>query len=514
MDLKKIERMLTYCGKKDAEEAIRRIQQELIFLLHKEIYTINENNEKIISCIQKITYGGSNNIPYDYRGYCYLRCKEVSSIKNISNDIFKSYQEKKQVKTYYFTIESSGDIRTDTYFKTLFYLARKERIAIDLYVKNNETNEEYNLPTTLSVEKSVNEKKEVCLTNFDSISFDLYVKATFVILEKDYVENENAHINISIEQKINMLYSKVTKIDDFALNIINMVGENTFLQRDIVILLQRIWGFCKYRNMKVQYEFPDIISEINLYLKNMAQIIVEDYCINKMYAEKLSWMAIKRNSIIKYSEQWRKEYEIYLPYTLKESISLKNYIMEIVKCNEIDCKDETTVALLSYYVIDMCHKDVFFPEVYDKVNTILLDIKQEVTNERIKNRIKNSEKIKKRYSINDIDMMTGLEFEKFVCFMFQRMGYRAEVTKQTRDQGIDVIAEKRDIKIGIQTKCYTNTVGNIAIQEAVAGRRYYNCKKVIVITNNRFTSAAIDLAKCNDVILWDRDMLKEKIKEI
>ena len=53
-----------------------------------------------------------------------------------------------------------------------------------------------------------------------------------------------------------------------------------------------------------------------------------------------------------------------------------------------------------------------------------------------------------------------------------------------------------------------------AIQEAFAGKNYYNCDKVMVITNNYFTSSAIELAKINNVVLWDRNILKEKINEL
>lgn len=121
---------------------------------------------------------------------------------------------------------------------------------------------------------------------------------------------------------------------------------------------------------------------------------------------------------------------------------------------------------------------------------------------------------KPRYSIDDVDLMNGSEFESFVSSLFSKMGYITEVTKQSGDQGLDVIAEKQGKRLGIQAKCYSNTVGNSAIQEAVAGMNYYHCDKVIVVTNNFFTNAAIELAKANNVVLWDRNLLKEKIIEL
>lgn len=94
------------------------------------------------------------------------------------------------------------------------------------------------------------------------------------------------------------------------------------------------------------------------------------------------------------------------------------------------------------------------------------------------------------------------------------MGYSSQVTKQSGDQGIDVIAIKNNTRIGMQAKCYSNTVGNAAIQEAVAGKSFYNYDKTVVVTKNYFTTAAIELAQVNNGILWNRDLLKEKIKEL
>lgn len=110
--------------------------------------------------------------------------------------------------------------------------------------------------------------------------------------------------------------------------------------------------------------------------------------------------------------------------------------------------------------------------------------------------------------------MSGQEFEKFLALMFSKMGYTTEITKGSGDQGIDVIASKDATKIGIQAKCYSGSVGNGAIQEAVAGRNYYNLDKAIVVTNAGFTNSAKELAGANSVVLWDRNILKDKIAEL
>ena len=133
-----------------------------------------------------------------------------------------------------------------------------------------------------------------------------------------------------------------------------------------------------------------------------------------------------------------------------------------------------------------------------------------------KARLENLEngQIDKKIKIEDIDLMSGYEFEKYISRLFQKMGYKAYATQESNDQGVDVIAEKGDVKIAIQTKCYNGVVGNSAIQEIVAGMKYYDADKAMVITNSTFTRSAIEWADKNDVQLWDRKTLIEKIDEV
>lgn len=110
--------------------------------------------------------------------------------------------------------------------------------------------------------------------------------------------------------------------------------------------------------------------------------------------------------------------------------------------------------------------------------------------------------------------MSGEHFEIFITNLFNNLGYKAERTKASGDQGIDVIATKGKVKIAIQTKCYSRPVGNHAVMEAVAGGKYYNADKVMVVTNSTFTRSAIELAQSNNVVLWGRSILKEKMEEV
>lgn len=114
----------------------------------------------------------------------------------------------------------------------------------------------------------------------------------------------------------------------------------------------------------------------------------------------------------------------------------------------------------------------------------------------------------------DFDKLEGLEFEHFCASLLRKNGYDVKVTPGSGDQGIDIIAQKDGIVYGIQCKCYTSDIGNKAVQEAFAGKTYYDCHVGVVLTNRYFTRSAIELSQKNKILLWDRDYLLNLIKNV
>lgn len=125
----------------------------------------------------------------------------------------------------------------------------------------------------------------------------------------------------------------------------------------------------------------------------------------------------------------------------------------------------------------------------------------------------NSENLTLEDELNKIDFkMDGFEFEKYSKQLLRNNGFdRIDVTKSSGDYRADVIAYKDDIKYAIQCKKYSQPVGISAIQEVIASKTIYKCHVAVVLTNNTFTNSAIELAKVNNVLLWDRKKLQGMI---
>lgn len=113
-----------------------------------------------------------------------------------------------------------------------------------------------------------------------------------------------------------------------------------------------------------------------------------------------------------------------------------------------------------------------------------------------------------------IDEMEGHEFEYYCAGLLRERGFlEVEVTKGSGDYGADILAEKDGVTYAIQCKRYDVPVGVAAIQEAYAGRDYYDRMVGAVMTNQYFTAPAVEAAKKLKILLWDRGYIEEMLEE-
>lgn len=115
----------------------------------------------------------------------------------------------------------------------------------------------------------------------------------------------------------------------------------------------------------------------------------------------------------------------------------------------------------------------------------------------------------------EMDDMEGHEFEYFCADLLRDKGFLdVEVTRGSGDFGVDILAEKDGVTYAVQCKCYNAPIGIKAVQEIYAGRDYYDRMVGVVMTNQYFTSAAVDAAKKLKILLWDRGYLESMMEEL
>lgn len=131
------------------------------------------------------------------------------------------------------------------------------------------------------------------------------------------------------------------------------------------------------------------------------------------------------------------------------------------------------------------------------------------------------ERLSKSHVLAQLREMDPYEFERLVAKIWEKQGWDAQVTSGSADRGVDVIATKEDVfeerRHLIQVKRHgTNTrVGSEDIQRyaGLYARRDEKPDAVFVVTSNRFTTEAKEVAKNRDVRLVDCDELYEMLTE-
>jgi hypothetical protein len=108
-----------------------------------------------------------------------------------------------------------------------------------------------------------------------------------------------------------------------------------------------------------------------------------------------------------------------------------------------------------------------------------------------------------------IDEMEGREFEAQIAGLLELLGY--EDVKQTPyyDKGADIVAVKDGLRIAVQVKRRSNSVGVDGVRQLIDGTKHYGCDRGLLVTNSYLTDEAIRSAEAWDIEVWDRDKLAE-----
>ena len=123
-------------------------------------------------------------------------------------------------------------------------------------------------------------------------------------------------------------------------------------------------------------------------------------------------------------------------------------------------------------------------------------------------------KYRRKYDKCSLDEIEGHDFEYYCAELLKKRGFEeVSVTKGSGDYGVDILAEKDGVTYAIQCKAYTTPVGVKAVQEACAGREFYDRMVGAVLTNQYFTKPAVEAAKKLKILLWDRGYLDSMIEE-
>jgi restriction system protein len=119
-------------------------------------------------------------------------------------------------------------------------------------------------------------------------------------------------------------------------------------------------------------------------------------------------------------------------------------------------------------------------------------------------------------SVYSVDSLSDNEFEHFIRWLLEELGYAVQPEKYEAALGFDLVTTKDDEKIVIQARKYPKNckVSKSILLMSQIAKQTYGCQRSIVLATVRFTQQTDADAQKLGVELWDSDTLTNKIKEV
>jgi HJR/Mrr/RecB family endonuclease len=105
--------------------------------------------------------------------------------------------------------------------------------------------------------------------------------------------------------------------------------------------------------------------------------------------------------------------------------------------------------------------------------------------------------------------MTATAFEEFIVSLFRELGYKVEVTPETRDNGIDLSLRKNNQSIAVQCQRGDAAVGEPIVRDFYAALMSSGAQSGYFVTTSTFTSHAYSFAQGKPIQLIDFEALMD-----
>lgn len=126
-------------------------------------------------------------------------------------------------------------------------------------------------------------------------------------------------------------------------------------------------------------------------------------------------------------------------------------------------------------------------------------------------------KLEDHHAFENLETMTGVEFEGFCKRLLETMGFEVQQTKASGDGGIDLVAyNHKPLFEGtyiVQCKRYKGSVGEPTIRDLYGVITSERANKGILITTGYFTNSAISFAEGKNIELIDGEKLNKLLND-
>lgn len=229
-------------------------------------------------------------------------------------------------------------------------------------------------------------------------------------------------------------------------------------------------------------------------------------CNNAEYTELISDSQIENGITTSYDVFHAQQIIDKYKQQLKEFINLGGNPAYIYDLNKMDLHIEIIKRLKEYGWLDK-------QSYYIKCSEDLSDLEFAWDIEQQRKMFKEVQEDNSSYfAYEEINSLSGVEFEQLCKILLENMGFSVETTKASGDGGIDLIAYNSQPLLSgkyiIQCKRYTGSVGEPIIRDLYGVVTAERANKGILMTTGQFTKSAIAFSNAKPIELIDGEKLK------
>jgi predicted RecB family endonuclease len=107
-------------------------------------------------------------------------------------------------------------------------------------------------------------------------------------------------------------------------------------------------------------------------------------------------------------------------------------------------------------------------------------------------------------NLTKIDSLSPSQFEKLISYFLLSQGYNVASIPIGEDVGIDIIAVKENIKLGVQVKKYSSGKVNLETIYHTYGAAFYHCTNSSIVTMGELTPNSMRAAEKLELEVWDK----------
>ena len=182
--------------------------------------------------------------------------------------------------------------------------------------------------------------------------------------------------------------------------------------------------------------------------------------------------------------------------TRDKAAELENSIKEIVFEIEQELKSEN-------------------PSVIKALQEQLKDIIAPYESELEKIKAQEEERKKLDQTVEQLSNLSPREFEEWFADLLEELGYeKVTLTPSSNDEGIDILAENRGLKVAVQCKNWKGKVGRPEIQAFLGAMQHAEMQRGLFVITGLFTAGAEKMASEHSIELIGHNALTDLIQKV